>query len=125
AKVLEGQELRAGQFEFVLVDEAGDVVQTVSNNANGQVIFDEIEYDEVGEYSYTLREVEGIQGGVTYDATEFEAIVTVTDDEEGQLHAAVEYNKEEVVFTNSYEAKDGLVTLEASKVLEGQELSAD
>src|SRR5699024_10897008 len=55
-KILEGQALKEGQFTFELVDESDNVVQEVSNNQNGQVIFDEISYGEVGTHHYTIRE---------------------------------------------------------------------
>src|SRR5699024_7638465 len=55
-KILEGQNLRDGQFEFELVNKSDEVIQTVTNNAEGQVIFEEITYDEIGEYNYTIRE---------------------------------------------------------------------
>src|SRR5699024_4803049 len=85
SKVLEGQDLRNGQFEFELVDDNGAVLQTKENNAAGQVIFDEINYEEAGEYNYTIREVEGTQGGVTYDEAIYNVVVSVTDDREGTL----------------------------------------
>src|SRR5699024_2290876 len=68
-KILEGQDLRNGQFRFELLDESGETIQTVTNNADGQVIFDEITYDEVGEHTYIIHEVEGVQGGVDYDTS--------------------------------------------------------
>ena len=38
-------------------------------------------------YDYTLSEVHGDKGGVTYDATKHHVKVTVTDNGEGQLLA--------------------------------------
>ncbi|WP_313469113.1 Spy0128 family protein, partial [Carnobacterium sp.] len=121
-KVLEDQELAADQFAFDLVNADGEVLQTVGNNATGQIIFDEITYDKVGKHTYTIREVKGTQGGVTYDSTEYEVVVTVTDDKEGNLHAKTVYSNGEVIFNNSYKANDGLATIKASKKLEGQNL---
>lgn len=124
-KVLEGQDLRADQFTFELVDSAGTVIQTVSNDATGQIIFDEVIYDAVGEHTYTIREVEGTQGGVTYDKTEFEVTVVITDDGIGQLTATETYAADDVTFTNIYVPAPDSATLEAMKVLEGQELRDD
>lgn len=121
-KVLKGQGLAAGQFTFELVSEQGKVIQNTTNNAEGKILFDEIIYDEVGEYKYTIREAEGVQGGVTYDSTEYEVVVTVTDDKEGNLHAKAAYSAEKVVFTNHYSAKEGSATIKASKHLEGQQI---
>ena len=126
AKVLEGQDLRNDQFTFELVNESGEVIQTTTNNVNGQVIFDEITYNEVGEHTYTIREVEGVQGGVTYDESQFEVTVTVTDDGEGQLTAVLDIGEEEkIVFNNTYVSAPDRVVFEASKVLEGQDLRND
>ncbi|MFF7082655.1 MULTISPECIES: Spy0128 family protein [Bacillati] len=121
-KKLEGQVLTVGQFTFELVSEQEKVIQTTTNNAEGQILFDEIIYDEVGEYKYMIREAEGVQGGVTYDSTEYEVVVTVTDDKEGNLHAEAAYSADKVVFTNHYSAKEGSATIKASKHLEGQQL---
>ncbi|GGN50502.1 Spy0128 family protein [Oceanobacillus indicireducens] len=121
-KILEGQNLRKGQFEFELVDESGKVLQTVKNNADGQVTFDEITYEEVGEHKYTIREVKGVQGGVTYDSTKFEVTVTVTDDGIGQLTATLDAGDESLLFTNTYVPAPDSVVFEAEKILEGQDL---
>ena len=122
-KRLEGQELRADQFEFELIDANGEVIQTVMNNAEGQVIFEELTFDAVGEYSYTIREVKGLQGGVTYDRNEYEATVIVTDNKEGNLNAEIKYVSDNVLFTNQYAAKDGTAQIQASKILNGQNLT--
>lgn len=119
SKVLEGQELREDQFNFELLDENGTVIQTVTNHANGQVIFDAITYEEVGEHTYTIREKAGDQGGIDYDDTEYPVTVNVIDDGKGQLHAETDQGEGPAVFTNTYEATPDSVVFEASKVLEG------
>lgn len=122
SKLLEGQELRAGQFEFELVDADGTVLQTKENNANGQVIFDEMTYDVVGEHTYTVREVEGTQGGITYDSNVFEIKVSVEDNLEGNLVAETVYVTNEPIFTNIYETAPDSVVFEAEKILNGRDL---
>src|SRR5699024_139113 len=122
SKTLTGQVLRQGQFEFELVDSDGNVIESVSNNANGQVIFTEIQYDEVGEHTYTIREVEGTQGGITYDTATFGVKVVVTDNGEGQLVAQTTYVNGPAHFTNRYQTAPDSATFEASKVLTGQAL---
>ena len=89
-KVLTGRALEANEFAFELVDEAGDVVQTKSNDAIGQIYFDELTYDEIGEYRYTIREKAGADSTVTYDTKEIGVVVRVTD-EDGQLVATATY----------------------------------
>src|SRR5699024_8267770 len=112
------------QFEFELVED-GEVIQTVKNNANGQVIFNEIEYSEVGTYNYTIREKAGNLGGITYDETEYPVTVTVVDGGEGILVPTANYDNGPAVFTNKYEAAPSGIVLQAKKILEGQELIKD
>ena len=38
-KKLEGRELKAGEFSFVLKDEKGNVIETVANDASGKIKF--------------------------------------------------------------------------------------
>src|SRR5699024_4291798 len=117
-----GQDLRGDQFEFELVDAEGKVLEVVTNNAEGQIIFRELTYDEIGEHSYTIREVKGTQGGITYDSTEYKVEVSVTDDDEGQLVAEAEYVDNPVVFTNAYTPALDSVIFEGEKLLDGRDL---
>ena len=107
-KVLLVQELDDGQFTFELVDADGKVIQTVTNNADGLIVFDELVYNEAGESNYTIREVNDEQDGITYDETVYEVVVTVTDDGEGTLTAEVEYvGVDAVEFENTYNETSG------------------
>src|SRR5699024_9650589 len=101
-KILNGQDLRADQFKFELVDSNDKVLETVTNNAEGQIIFGELTYDEVGKHSYTIREVKGEQGGMTYDESQYSVEVNVTDNGKGNLVATADYVDGPVSFTNSY-----------------------
>lgn len=100
-KVLDGADLKDGQFSFVLKDADGNELQTVKNAADGSVIFAPVELDEAGTYSYTVSEVNDGQAGVSYDDAARSIVVTVTD-EDGQLIASVEGDGPE--FRNSYVA---------------------
>ena len=51
-KVLEGGTFKNGQFSFALKDADGKVLQTVTNDAEGNVSFN-VEYNKAGEYRYT------------------------------------------------------------------------
>ncbi|EAC2648409.1 pilin isopeptide linkage domain-containing protein, partial [Listeria monocytogenes] len=117
-KVLTGRTLQANKFDFELVDEEGNVLQTKANDATGQIYFDALAYDETGEYHYTIREKAGTDGTITYDTKELAVVVTVTD-EDGQLTAVAEYEGNQV-FENSYQPKAGSVVLSAEKVLTGR-----
>lgn len=101
AKVLEGADLKAGQFTFRL--SGGGVELTATNDANGQVTFSELSFTQAGTYTFTISEVNDGQQGVTYDEAERKVTVTVEDDRQGNLIASV--NQEELaacVFRNTY-----------------------
>ncbi|WP_369674817.1 Spy0128 family protein [Enterococcus faecium] len=122
-KVLIGRDLKAEEFDFELVNEAGNVLQTKANDATGKIYFDALPYDKAGEYRYTIREKAGTDGTITYDAKELAVVVTVTD-EDGQLAAVAEYEGNQV-FENSYQPKAGSIVLSAEKVLTGRTLQAN
>ena len=104
-----GIQLQAGQYEFTCVeDKTGGQVGTVkTNDQQGNILFDTISYKKTGVYDYTLSEVHGDRGGVTYDATKHHVKVTVTDNGEGQLLADVKYDNGTNIpeFTNTYHAQ--------------------
>lgn len=100
-KVLEGTDLKAGQFTFKL--SGGDIEVTAKNDANGQVRFEELSFTRAGTYTLTITEVNDGQQHVTYDETARKVTVTVTDDGKGNLIASV--NQDEAaacVFRNTY-----------------------
>ncbi len=121
-KVLEGRDLAAGEFEFVLLDADGKAVRTARNAADGSVTFDAIEYSAPGAYTYTIAEGAGNAGGVTYDGRRHEVKVTVIDNEAGALVATVEY-ADEATFVNTYKALPADVAIVAKKVLKGTTLT--
>lgn len=108
-KELQGGVFKAGQFSFVLKDGDGKVLQTVTNDADGNVSF-HVEYNKAGEYRYTISEVvpedaeNNVKDHITYDTTEHDVMVTVTNGE-GKLEAAVTYDNGSSIsptFTNKY-----------------------
>lgn len=120
-----GIQLQAGQYEFKCVeDKTGGQAGTVkTNDQQGNILFDTISYTKTGVYDYTLSEVQGDKGGITYDATKHHVKVTVTDNGEGQLLADVKYDGGEAVpeFTNSYKAQPATDTLNAAKTVTASE----
>ena len=123
SKTLTGRDLRAGEFEFELV-ENGNVVATASNDAEGNVNFDALEYDEAGTHTYVVREAKGSLGGVTYDFSEHVVTVSVTDDGSGRLSAKATSADGQIVFKNAYSAAPTSITFGGTKVLTGAELAA-
>lgn len=102
-KTLEGRELAADAFTFVVRDEQGAVVAQATNGADGTIMFPAITFNEAGVYEYTVSEVLGREDGMTYDERAFGVTVTVTDNGKGQLVAAVVYANGEPAFVNTYD----------------------
>lgn len=122
-KSLEGAELEAGQFSFQLKAKGGEVLQTKPNAAEGGVAFDAIEYTAPGTYEYEISEAKGSELGVTYDGATHTAEVVVTDDGQGQLHAAVTYDgggADAPEFKNTYTQATGEFQLGLLKTVNGQ-----
>ncbi len=134
-KVLTGRDLKAGEFSFELREIKGEdskLIETVKNDASGKVTFSPIKYTEIGQHTYTLREVKGNAGGVTYDETVYTIVTTISDNKKGQLVATHELQGAEDVknieFKNAYNLtpKSSSVTdqIVATKSLDGRDLKA-
>lgn len=127
-KNLTGRDMKAGEFEFQLLD-GTKVVATGTNDASGKVTLSSITYTKPGTYNYTLCEVGGgsQKAGVQYDGSAFAVTTTVTDNGDGTLSVAhkVDSDANTVGFTNSYTPAATSVTLGASKVLNGKSLDAE
>lgn len=98
-KVLTGRDLKAGEFSFELREGLGEdakVIETVKNDANGNVAFKAIKYTEIGQHTYTLSEVKGDAGGITYDDTIHTVVTTIADNGKGQLVATHELTTHEL-----------------------------
>ena len=135
-KVLDGRDLKDGEFSFELREikgEDSELIETVKNDANGNVAFSPIKYTEAGEHTYTLSEVKGNAGGVTYDEAVYTVVTTISDNGKGQLVATHRLKDAEDVkkieFKNAYNLtpKDSSVThkITAYKSLTGRDLKSD
>ena len=122
-KKLNGKTLEKDAFSFQLLDDQGNVLQTVKNDENGKVKFEAIKYKEAGTFKYTIKEVNDNKPGYTYDANVLKATVTV-EDVLGEKLASVKFEDSKKEFTNSYAAKEAKLQLEAKKVLNGKALEA-
>lgn len=110
-KVLEGGTFKKGQFSFTLKDGDDRMLQTVTNDAEGNVSFN-VDYNKADTYTYTISEVvpEGAENNVkdhiAYDTTVHDVTVNVTiDNEHEQLDTVVTYDgasRESPTFTNKY-----------------------
>lgn len=128
-KKLTGGTLESGQFSFELRDKAtGNVLQTVTNDADGSVTFEPLSYTTAGEYHYVIAEVvpaqdaPGFDASIAYDAHEEEVTVKVTDNGDGTLSAVATYDKDGAVFENS--VKPGSIQL-TKRVTGGTKAVAD
>lgn len=125
-KVLTGRDLKAGEFSFELREGLGEdakVIETVKNDANGNVTFKDIKYTEIGQHIYTLHEVKGNAGGITYDGTTYTIVTTISDNNKGQLVATHELqgaaeDVKSIKFENSYTATPVAASLVGKKNLQ-------
>ena len=125
-KSLDGRDLKDGEFSFELV-EGNDVVATGTNAADGKITMSAVKYTEAGKHTYTLREVKGNAGGITYSDAKFTIQTTITDNGDGTLEAKhVLKDADEAKFSNSYKpgSKESSVTdqIKATKSLTGRDL---
>lgn len=125
-KVLTGRDLKAGEFSFELREGLGEdakVIETVKNDANGNVKFKAIKYTEIGQHIYTLCEVKGNAGGITYDGTTYTIVTTISDNGKGQLVATHKLKKgtedvKSIEFKNAYTANAAEASLAGIKNLQ-------
>lgn len=126
SKVLDGRDLKAGEFSFELAEGEGEdakVIETVKNDANGNVKFKAIKYTEIGQHIYTLCEVKGNAGGITYDGTTYTIVTTISDNNKGQLVATHKLkgaaeDVKSIKFENSYTATPAEASLAGIKNLQ-------
>ena len=129
-KYLTGRDMAEGEFSFELVEGEGKdakVVATGKNAADGKITMSPIEYTKAGTHTYTLREVKGNAGGITYSDAKYTVETTITDNGDGTLSAKHELKgADEAKFSNGYKPNpsDSSVTgqVTATKVLTGREI---
>ena len=129
-KYLTGRDTAEGEFSFELVEGEGKdakVVATGKNAADGKITMSPIEYTKAGTHTYTLREVKGNAGGITYSDAKYTVETTITDNGDGTLSAKHELKgADEAKFSNGYKPNpsDSSVTgqVTATKVLTGREI---
>ena len=126
-KVLTGRDMTEGEFSFELVEGEGEdakVVATGKNAADGTITMSPIEYDKPGKHTYTLREVKGDAGGITYDGKTYTIETTITDNGDGTLKAEhVLKGTEPAEFKNTYNVTplDAELDFGLSKAIDGRE----
>ena len=122
-KVLDGRDLKEGEFSFELV-EGDEVVAKGTNAADGTIAMDKITYTKPGKHTYTLRELKGNAGGITYSDAKFTIETTITDNGDGTLKAEhVLKGTEPAEFKNSYSVTpiDAELDFDLSKAIDGRD----
>lgn len=123
--------LAAGEFAFTLLDKDGKLVQTAPNDAEGNVTFEALSLDTIGEYTYTICEVDGEVGYITYDGSQYTVTFSVYAAKDGTLAATepvYSLNGKTVdaaEFINHYTAElpaDASFSLSATKTLTGRSI---
>ncbi len=129
SKVLEGKDLKDGEFTFELKNkESGETFSAVNENGKFEFVLEYTSADVGKTFEYDLYEVKGNMGGVAYDETVYSVVVTVKDNGVGGIEAISEMAKGEekvdsAVFVNKYEVTgEDTVIISGSKVLEGKNL---
>lgn len=126
-KVLTGRDMAEGEFSFELVEGEGKdakVVATGKNAADGKITMSTIEYTKAGTHIYTLREVKGNAGGITYSDAKFTIETTITDNGDGTLSATHVLKDVKVAeFKNSYSVTpiDAELDFDLSKAIDGRD----
>ena len=108
------------------------LIKKVEKKNDGQTgsvsdaVFDGMIFTKEGTYAYTVKEIRGSQGGITYSSALYEVSITVTDDEKGKLTAAMTMKKaiddngealqekpqaDEAVFQNTYNSREKGISL--------------
>ena len=104
-KVLTGSELASGQFTFKLLDGEGNVLQTASNDGDGKIAFQPIQYtaeDHGKAFEYSIVEVNDKQGNYVYDPHAAKVNVAVKDNGDGTMTVTPAYGTGDDgnIFTN-------------------------
>ncbi len=120
-----------GQFAFSVYDNescTGTPVATGNNGAGGAVNFSDITVTAAGEYTYYIKENGNSDAKhITFDGNVYKAVVTVSDNGQGQLTADVAYSTGTVpTFVNTYAPGYviGGFDVVAQKYLSGRDMNA-
>lgn len=101
-KIFNGYEnITDDSFLFELLDEDGNVLQTAWNK-NKTVKFEDLEFNQAGEYIYYIREVDREEPGIIYDKKTIKVQIDIDLDDDNKFTYTVSYepsdkfeNKEE------------------------------
>lgn len=102
-KVLTSGTLKADEYSFQLIDSTGKVLQTKTNDGDGNITFDAITLSasDMPAVDYQIKEVKGADSNIEYDAHTETVRVEITDDGKSELTCTPVYDSDGAVFTNT------------------------
>ena len=121
-------QLQGGEFEFALFEKNGTApIQTTTNDATGNIKFEDLEFNKADTYHYTIVEKNAgtTDKGITYSNKTIEVTIKVVDNGKGALEATVTYDNNDSTFENTYKAENTKAVLEVDKKLSNRNLEAD
>lgn len=74
---LDGELPKADTFTLELRNPQGEVIDRAGNTEQGTISLNELKFDKVGYYTYTIRQTTGEDNRITYDETVYNMYVTV------------------------------------------------
>lgn len=111
SKLLEGGTLEAGAYEFVVTaDPTADVIipnGKFTNDADGNITFNGIEFKKAGDYTLTIKEKPGTDVGIAYDGAVYTVKVNIATDSTANKLKVNEVKSENDTLTE----KDGTYVL--------------
>ena len=119
-KHLDGLDLEKDQFTFELRDGKGKLLETARNDEDGNFTFETIEFtlDYVGTVNYTVSEKDEGEEGFTYDDTEYEVTLEISDNGDGTLKVVPEKDVE-IEFHNTFEFTPVISDPPVKKIVKG------
>jgi pilin isopeptide linkage protein len=94
-KTLDGVAPVGKDYNFVLKDKNGNIIQTVHNNGDN-VVFNTLSFSNAGTFIYTISEVLGTDSIINYDVTVYKVVIKVT--KSGDYKATVNYEKDSAAY---------------------------
>lgn len=99
SKELTGRDLKDGEFTFQLKAADGTLIDTKTNDKDGNIVFNPITYKQPGTYKYTVEEVKGTDEDIVYDT--MKATILVAINKEGHAYVAHTTMPEDTIFNNT------------------------
>ena len=126
-KQFQGSTLKGGEFTFELRDDKGNVLDTVTNDKDGNIDFKPITYTSAGTHTYHVSEVKGLDPKVIYDTKIADLNIMVVKTIGETLNTLVSTTKypQDTTFINKIkDEKVATTDIVFHKALHGRDLKA-